>query len=330
MPTFNNGESGSSVRGKINSAITKAELAVKPYDTRTEAVSALSGLSSDISIVRWLDDQGDVVEIVRDAGSTEITDIPGWRYFGLNDAPTPFNDLRSAASLNEAQIALGLGQRVVSVSPGSAAAYVANADNYLPAIHSVVPSAASFINIDASGLAPGRTYRFVNNGAFGTTVFLNVDGNKYFKTNWSSPNATNLRSFSLVAGEAVTIFRLSSVLFVAEKSEMGLWVQSGYTVYRRELDGTYRFIYTRTFSISGLAESTANTLPTGFNLNSARVESVVVTPAADGSPPPDLPPQVTKLGATHGLAANRFAIRNPNAEAITHPIRVVLSNVSGG
>ena len=248
-------------------------------------------------------------------------------YESLSDASPTVGNILGSLGRDEFQSNAGIGRRVVSIS-GTDPSYVVNQDDFLPAIHSIVPDGTSTKNLDVSGLAVTRSYRFVNTGAFGSVVTLNVDENKYFKSNWISPSVTNIRSFDLKAGEAVTIFRLSTSAFVADRSESGLRITNGPSEYVREKDGTYRLIYTRTDSISGSAESTANTVPAAFSLDNAHLESVCYLPDASGTAQLDLLPQVTKIGTTHSLSANQFAIRNPNAGATAHPIRVIFSNVT--
>lgn len=262
-----------------------------------------------------------------------VTGLPGWEVVIDGGSPSPHGStspagrLGSAKSLPEAWGALGLEPRIISVT-GDGDAIIANADNFYPAVHFVEPTATGTINVDLSGLAIGRTYRFVNSGSFGGVVSLNVDGNKGMLGDWLSTNTT-VKSFNLIAGESVDVVRMDTTSFFAKKAESGLWVPYGTISVKREKDGKYDIIYRRTSSISGLAESTANNIPTGFNLNDAYVVSVSLQPRTDGGAHPDFLPQVTKMGANHSLSNTQFAIRNPNAAAIQQPILIHLKNVSG-
>jgi hypothetical protein len=267
-------------------------------------------------------------EYVAVSGSTAIESLPGLEYFGLNVPGSTIESFAAANGAKEAQDAIGVKPRRISLTVAGGS-YVVNSGDFTPAYHWATPTAADSINIDVSGISTDHEYKIIVGGVATGKVYVDCGSSQtlYFTTNWTSPSLTNITSFELEAGESVVLRRLGSNIIRAEKMSLWLQVSSAGAGYVRQPDGTYEVTFIRTASISASTESTSNIVSSIFDITNAYVESVTVQPDAGGTAPPDLPPQVTKMGTAHGLSANQFAIRNPNASTLAHPILVKFSNV---
>lgn len=230
---------------------------------------------------------------------------------------------------DEARTAIGLQENKRITMSTNGKNYILNAEDIAPAIHYGLVSAGQTVRLDVAGMRFYHPYVVINESAVGGIVELDCGAELHFRGDGISPSDATQTVVKLFPSHVAILRRTGGNRINIEIPDQGYWITSSAYKYRRLRDGTYEVIFTRTSSISGVSESTSNNIDTALNLTNAQVASIAVNPKSDGSAPPDFLPQVTKMGTTHALNAYQFAIRNPNAGAISHPIVVRFIGVTG-
>lgn len=247
----------------------------------------------------------------------------------LTDAGDVGLDVLSRFNPEEARTAIGIqeGKRITMATNGMN--YIMNANDFAPALHYGNLSAAGTVRLDVGAMLPYHDYHIVNESVVDGVVEIDCGDEYHFRGAAISPSVSTTKLIKLFPSQLAVLKKTGGNRIHVTIVDQGYWIVSSVWKQRRLRDGTYEVIYTRTASISAGAESTANNINTALDLTNADVLSVTYQTDAGGTAQQNYPCQVTKKGTTHALAAYQFAIRNPNAAAVTHPILVHFINVTG-
>lgn len=175
----------------------------------------------------------------RAPGANEIAGLPGWRFFGLNDAPTPFNSLRNAVGYNEAQRAIGMEPaRVLYNANGT---YIVDPRSHFPKTNYILLPASGSATLDCSGLYYNVPYEFFS-GTGGTTVTLDFGADMFVRIANIPANDATVKSIALQPNSKVTITRVAGNQVFADFSAPpyleGAWLP---TVYGSGVAGTQSY-----------------------------------------------------------------------------------------
>lgn len=234
----------------------------------------------------------------------------------------------AAIGTDEARIAYGIGAGRLLFTPGN---HVVNPEQHSDNFYFAVPSSGQAVRFDVRALRVGPMYTFINGGSGTGKIEIDSSAEIYFTGAGIPPFVNNIRLIEVAAGSMCHLRRTGGNQINVEMPAQSYWIVSGINRYRMDTDGTFEIINIRPEGsiISPTSSSTANNVPTTFDITNAITLSVSLDANSGGTTPTLPPPVITGKGTTHSLNPYQFRLYNPgssntNTPIVTHFIRASL------